>query len=270
MVWEWVNSHEGLNMYRKLAITILALSVGAGLVLALPASSAQAQQQPQKKAQGQSRPAGNAGASRGAARTGGPSAGRAAIQSRARTVTQSSPRNVTQSRARTVTQGSARTITQSRVRTVTQGRSRTVTQGSARSVTRRGARTVTKQVVAPAAAAKVVAPSGANAHVVTASRLRGAPARGAGRTSIRGQNFSAWRRGYRVRHGNGWSTFVALSALSAIAIGSNNYYPYAYISAPQDYCDGLTEDGCQLMWQQVQTDEGDLVYQCVAYCPWQQ
>jgi hypothetical protein len=247
-------------MYRKLAIAILALSVGAGLVLALSASSAQAQQQQQKKAQGQSRPSGNAGASRGAARTGGPSAGRAAIQSRARTVTQSSPRNVTQSRARTVTQGSARAITQSRVRT----------QGSARSTTRRGVRTVTKQVVAPAAAAKVVAPSGANARVVTASRLRGVPARGAGRTSIRGQNFSAWRRGYRVRHGNGWSTFVALSALSAIAIGSNNYYPYAYISAPQDYCDGLTEDGCQLMWQQVQTDEGDLVYQCVAYCPWQQ
>jgi len=32
---------------------------------------------------------------------------------------------------------------------------------------------------------------------------------------------------------------------------------------------GLTEDGCELMWQPVETVEGDLVDQCVAYCPWQ-
>ena len=52
-------------------------------------------------------------------------------------------------------------------------------------------------------------------------------------------------------------------------IGSTSYYPYAYISAPLPYCDGLTEDGCELMWQEVTTLEGDLAYQCVAYCPWQ-
>jgi hypothetical protein len=99
--------------------------------------------------------------------------------------------------------------------------------------------------------------------------LRGVPARGAGRTVIRGQNYSVWRSGYRVRHGSGWWTFVALSTLGAIAIGSNEYYPYAYISAPEPYCEGLTEDGCELMWQEVQTIEGDVVNQCVAYCPWQ-
>jgi hypothetical protein len=95
------------------------------------------------------------------------------------------------------------------------------------------------------------------------------PARGAGRTVIRGQNYSAWRSGYRIRHGSAWWTFVALSTLGAIAIDSNEYYPYAYISAPEDYCEGLTEDGCELMWQEVQTIEGDVVNQCVAYCPWQ-
>jgi hypothetical protein len=99
--------------------------------------------------------------------------------------------------------------------------------------------------------------------------LRGVPARGAGRVAIRGQNYSAWRSGYRVRHGSGWWTFVALSTLGAIAIGSNEYYPYAYISAPEPYCEGLTEDGCQLMWQEVETIEGGVVNQCVAYCPWQ-
>jgi hypothetical protein len=72
-----------------------------------------------------------------------------------------------------------------------------------------------------------------------------------------------------VRHGGGWWTFGALSALGAIIIGSDQYYPYAYISAPENYCEGLTEDGCELMWQDVETTEGDVVPQCVAYCPWQ-
>ena len=125
-----------------------------------------------------------------------------------------------------------------------------------------------RPVAASAAAARATAPIAGGA--VTASRLRGVPARGAGRTVIQGQNYSAWRSGYRVRHGSGWATFVALSTLEAIAIGSSEYYPYAYVSAPENYCQGLTEDGCQLTWQQVQTVEGYLVDQCVAYCPWQQ
>jgi hypothetical protein len=124
-----------------------------------------------------------------------------------------------------------------------------------------------RKVVSPAAAPRVVTPRGT--RTVTASRLRGVPTRGAGRVAIRGQNYSAWRSGYRVRHGSGWWTFVALSTLGAIAIGSNQYYPYAYLSAPEPYCEGLTEDGCQLMWQEVETIEGGVVNQCVAYCPWQ-
>jgi hypothetical protein len=124
-----------------------------------------------------------------------------------------------------------------------------------------------RKVGSPTAAPRVVTPHGTRA--VTSSRLRGVPARGAGRTVIRGQNYSAWRSGYRVRHGNNWRTFIALSALGAIAIGSSQYYPYAYISAPAPYCEGLTEDGCELVWQQVETTEGDVIDQCVAYCPWQ-
>jgi hypothetical protein len=124
-----------------------------------------------------------------------------------------------------------------------------------------------RKVVSPAVAPRVVTPHGT--RTVTASRLRGVPARGAGRTVIRGQNYSVWRSGYRIRHGSGWWTFVALSTLGAIAIDSNEYYPFAYISAPEDYCQGLTDDGCELIWQEVQTIEGDVVNQCVAYCPWQ-
>jgi hypothetical protein len=123
-----------------------------------------------------------------------------------------------------------------------------------------------RKVASPAAAPRVVTP---RVRTVTTSRLRGVPTRGAGRAVIRGQNYSVWRSGYRVRHGGGWRTFVALSVLGAIVIGSSQYYPYAYLSASAPYCEGLTEDGCQLVWQDVQTIEGDVIPQCVAYCPWQ-
>ena len=124
-----------------------------------------------------------------------------------------------------------------------------------------------RQAKSPAAARRAVTPRGSQA--VTASRIRGVPAHGTRRAVIRGHNYSAWRSGHRVRHGSGWRTFGALSILGSILVGSNEYYPYAYISAPEPYCEGLTDDGCELMWQQVETVEGDVVDQCVAYCPWQ-
>jgi len=194
-----------------------------------------------------------------------------------RTVTQrkATSRTVTQRKAtsRTVTQRKAtsRAVTQRKAtsRAITQRKatSRAVTQRKAtsRAVTQRKAtsRAVTQRKAAP----RVVTPKGK--RTVTASRLRGVPTQGVSSAVISGHNYSAWRSGHRVRHGRGWRTFVALSALGAIAIGSSEYYPYAYISAPENYCEGLTEDGCELMWQDVETIEGDIIPQCVAYCPWQ-
>ena len=124
-----------------------------------------------------------------------------------------------------------------------------------------------RKVVSPVTAPRVVTPKGK--RTVTASRLRGVPTQGVSSAIISGHNYSAWRSGHRVRHGRDWRTFVALGALGAIAIGLSEYYPYAYISAPENYCEGLTEDGCELMWQDVETIEGDIIPQCVAYCPWQ-
>ena len=141
-------------------------------------------------------------------------------------------------------------------RAVTPRATRTVTPRATRTVTPRATRTVTPRAI------RTVTPRGSRA--VTGGRLRGA-----GRAAIQGHNYSVWRGRHRVRHGGGWRTFGALSALGAIIIGSNQYYPYAYISAPENYCEGLTEDGCELMWQDVETIEGDVVPQCVAYCPWQ-
>ena|ERR1700674_4328506 len=129
--------------------------------------------------------------------------------------------------------------------------------------------TGTPRIGASTTARRSFTPRGNNARVVTAARIRSAPARGAFRTSIRGRNYSVWRSGYRARYGNRWRTFVALGTLGVLAIGAYEYYPYAYIDAPGDYCDGLTEDGCQLVYDEVPTVDGDAIGQCVAYCPWQ-
>lgn len=78
-----------------------------------------------------------------------------------------------------------------------------------------------------------------------------------------------WRGAHRVRYGGRWVTLGAIAALGAIVYSGASYYPYAYISADGPYCEGLTEDGCVLQWQEVPTIDGGSVSQCVTYCPWQ-
>ena len=256
-------------MSNNISLTLFSAAILAATVLLAPSSpsvaqgrsgttsefSAQQQQDKDKKATPAARPA-QPRVQRAAPQTAAP---RMAAPQR------SAPRTVTQTKA------TSRVVTQPRAtsRTVTQQKatSRAVTQRKAtsRAVTQRKAtsRAVTQRKAAP----RVVTPKGKG--TVTASRLRGVPTNGVRRAVISGHNYSAWRSGHRVRHGRGWRTFVALSALGAIAIGSSEYYPYAYISAPENYCEGLTEDGCELMWQDVETIEGDIIPQCVAYCPWQ-
>jgi hypothetical protein len=244
-------------MHRKIAMTILALSLGGCFFLMPP---------PEAKAQGfggATAPQGGGGATVAQPRSG-------------------ATRAVTPRVNRTVTPHATRTITPRTTRTMTQPRTTTRTFGQPKGTTRvitqpKGTSHVVGQpkggqkTVGPAGfgnkTPRVVTPRGT--RTITASRLRGVPTRGLGRTVIGGHNYSAWRSGHRVRHGGGWRTFVGIGALGAIAIGSSEFYPYAYISAPENYCEGLTEDGCELMWQDVETIEGDVVPQCVAYCPWQ-
>ncbi len=123
-------------------------------------------------------------------------------------------------------------------------------------------RTVTPKGVAPKGVTpKSVRPSGRGLRTIATG--------GTGRTLVRGRNYTVWRGSHRVRYGNNWRTFGALSALSVLLIGGASYYPYAYLSAPEPVCEGETEDGCILEWQEVPTLEGPRVFQCVAYCPWQ-
>src|SRR5450830_1055578 len=246
-------------MTNKTSLTIITAGLLAATVLFAPnaPSAAQgmaattnefpAQQQDSKKATRAVTPRATRAVTPRATRTVTPRATRTVTPRATRTVTPRATRAVTPRATRTVTPRATRTVTPRATRTVTP-RARTVTPRATRTVTPRAIRTVT--------------PRGSRA--VTGGRLRGA-----GRAAIQGHNYSVWRGRHRVRHGGGWRTFGALSALGAIIIGSNQYYPYAYISAPENYCEGLTEDGCELMWQDVETIEGDVVPQCVAYCPWQ-
>jgi hypothetical protein len=107
--------------------------------------------------------------------------------------------------------------------------------------------------------------------IVVGKRMRGLPGNGGGKFFVKGKNYSTWRgANYRIRYHNAWRTFVPLTALAVLAVGPRHYYPYAYIAAPRPYCEGYTEDGCLLDWREVETLEGDILAQCVAYCPWQE
>jgi hypothetical protein len=93
--------------------------------------------------------------------------------------------------------------------------------------------------------------------------------RGERRLSIAGRNYSVWRDGHRFRRNGRWWTYAGLGTLGALAIAGATYYPYAYIDTSEPRCEGWTEDGCELRWRRVRTEEGSRVYACVAYCPWQ-
>lgn len=133
-------------------------------------------------------------------------------------------------------------------------------------------KTVTPKSLTPKAVTpKAATPKGIAPKIVSPSKrgLGAIGTRRTGRVVIGGRNYSVWRGAHRVRHDGRWATLVALSALSVFLYDGAPYYPYAYISAIGPYCEGMTEDGCVLQWDEVPTLEGPPLFQCVAYCPWQ-
>jgi hypothetical protein len=77
-----------------------------------------------------------------------------------------------------------------------------------------------------------------------------------------GTAFFARPRGRYARH------LIPLGALGTIYIGSRYYYPYRYLPYDGPVCSGVTENGCELRWMDVPTeDSGDSATQCVEFCP---
>ena len=85
-------------------------------------------------------------------------------------------------------------------------------------------------------------------------------------TAIRGRRFTTFA-GRRIWWNNGWRNLIGISLLTGWAIGDEFYYPEGYVAYSQPLCTGYTDDGCALRWQDVATDDGSTIPQCVQACP---
>ena len=104
---------------------------------------------------------------------------------------------------------------------------------------------------------------------VGAARVGGArvgAARVGNFTAIHGRRFTTFT-GRRLWWNGGWRTLVGVGLLTGWAVGDAFYYPESYVAYSQPLCNGFTDDGCALRWQDVATDDGSTVPQCVRACP---
>jgi len=106
-----------------------------------------------------------------------------------------------------------------------------------------------------------VRPPGVRGPRVSVRVRAGGPVRIGGRRIV--VHRRAWRPYWRGRYWN----VVPIVALGAFTVGALAYAPYAYLPVAEPVCTGYTEDGCILRWTEVPTEQGDLVPQCVTYCP---
>jgi Beta/Gamma crystallin len=77
-------------------------------------------------------------------------------------------------------------------------------------------------------------------------------------TTFTGRRF--WWRG-------GWRTLVGIGLLTPWVLGGIDYYPEGYLAYAEPVCTGYLEDGCALRWQDVASDDGSTIPQCVQFCP---
>jgi hypothetical protein len=94
---------------------------------------------------------------------------------------------------------------------------------------------------------------------VGGARVGGVTRIGARRvTTFTGRRF--WWRG-------GWHTLIGIGLLTPWVLDGIDYLPEGYLAYPEPVCTGYTEDGCALRWQDVATDDGGTIPQCVQFCP---
>jgi hypothetical protein len=90
--------------------------------------------------------------------------------------------------------------------------------------------------------------------------------RGPGKVAVARRPIAVFRGPRRIFVNNRWRTFVPLVALGAIVVDAETLYADGYVPLAGPVCAGVTEDGCQLRWQAVPTEDGGSEYQCVQYC----
>jgi hypothetical protein len=60
---------------------------------------------------------------------------------------------------------------------------------------------------------------------------------------------------------------VPLTGITGFYIGTRYYWPDGYVEVARPQCTGVTPEGCALRWQDVPTDDGGTIAQCVQLCP---
>jgi hypothetical protein len=88
-----------------------------------------------------------------------------------------------------------------------------------------------------------------------------------GASFVGGRQFFVNRGVYRRNYGGRFVTFVGIGAVAAILVGATYYRPYGYVEIEPPACTGVTEEGCELRLTDVPTEEGEVVPQCVQFCP---
>ena len=121
---------------------------------------------------------------------------------------------------------------------------------------RRGPVVVAPRVVGPARVVSPVVVAPRRSYFARPLVLGGRPY-----TVVTGPRVIYWRGARR--------SLIPLAALGVITVGAVGYRAYGYVPVEQPLCEGPTPDGCELRWQEVPTVEGDVVPQCVAFCPQQ-
>jgi hypothetical protein len=121
--------------------------------------------------------------------------------------------------------------------------------------------------VAPVPVAPRVVPGGVAPRVVAPRFVPRISPGARGASFVGGRQIYVNRGAHRARYGGRFVTFVGIGAVAAILVGARYYQPYGYVEVEPPACSGVTDDGCELRLTEVPTEEGDVVPQCVQFCP---
>ena len=86
-------------------------------------------------------------------------------------------------------------------------------------------------------------------------------------TLINKRNFTIFRGPRGIWWNGRVQNLVALTALGSLTIGTTYYLADGYVPIALPLCRGITQEGCALVWRDVPTDDGDMIAQCVQFCP---
>ena len=94
------------------------------------------------------------------------------------------------------------------------------------------------------------------------------PRRIPGNTTRINQFYFSIFRGPRVIWWEGRRRLLIAPALiGPLFFAGRRYEPDGYVVMAEPVCRGVTKEGCVLRWRDVKTEEGDVLAQCVQYCP---